>query len=115
MRASKLIAQTTSRHIRIFGRRDVRRITLLAGCMLIGLIAYLALVMPEYAKYQAQAKPLPINRFAAATGPLRVDPANPRYFTDGSGRAIYLTGSHTWDARQDMGTHLFDYERYLTL
>ncbi len=31
-----------------------------------------------------------------ATGPLRVQPTNRRYFTDGSGRAIYLTGSHTW-------------------
>jgi hypothetical protein len=27
-----------------------------------------------------------------ARGPLRVHPRNPRYFTDGSGRAIYLTG-----------------------
>jgi hypothetical protein len=27
--------------------------------------------------------------------PLEVHPANPRYFTDGSDRAIYLTGSHT--------------------
>ena len=26
-----------------------------------------------------------------ATGPLRIHPHNPRYFTDGSGRAIYLT------------------------
>ena len=32
---------------------------------------------------------------APATGPLRVHPTNPRYFTDGSGKAIYLTGSHT--------------------
>ena len=31
-----------------------------------------------------------------AMGPLRVLASNPRYFTDGSGRAIYLTGSHTW-------------------
>ena len=38
---------------------------------------------------------------APATGPLRVNPANPRYFTDGSGRAIYLTGSHTWLNLQD--------------
>ncbi len=30
-------------------------------------------------------------------GPLTVLKANPRYFTDGSGKAIYLTGSHTWD------------------
>jgi hypothetical protein len=27
---------------------------------------------------------------------LRVLTANPRYFTDGSGRAVYLTGSHVW-------------------
>jgi len=32
-----------------------------------------------------------------ATGPLRVHPANPRYFTDGTGKTIYLTGSHHWD------------------
>lgn len=30
-----------------------------------------------------------------AKGPLRVHPTNPRYFTDGSGNAICLTGSHT--------------------
>jgi hypothetical protein len=29
-------------------------------------------------------------------GPLRVSPINSRYFTDDSGRAVYLTGSHTW-------------------
>jgi hypothetical protein len=40
---------------------------------------------------------------AAASSParpadrtLRVLPSNPRYFTDGSGRAVYLTGSHPW-------------------
>lgn len=36
-------------------------------------------------------------------GSLRVHPANPRYFTDGSGRIIYLTGSHTWANLQDIG------------
>ncbi|RPJ36327.1 MAG: hypothetical protein EHM35_08280, partial [Planctomycetaceae bacterium] len=36
-----------------------------------------------------------------AAGPLRVLPANPRYFTDGSGKAVYLTGSHTWLNLQD--------------
>jgi hypothetical protein len=40
----------------------------------------------------------------SAKGPLRVHPKNPRYFTDGSGRAIYLTGSHTWNSLQDWGT-----------
>ncbi len=34
-------------------------------------------------------------------GPLRVHPANPRYFTDASERAILLTGSHTWGNLQD--------------
>jgi len=38
-----------------------------------------------------------------AKGPLRVFPANPRYFTDGSGRAICLSGAHTWANLQDSG------------
>jgi hypothetical protein len=52
-----------------------------------------------------------------ASGPLRVHPTNPRYFTDGSGQAIFLTGSHTWANFQERGvageTPDFDYERYL--
>ena len=36
-------------------------------------------------------------------GPLRVHPDNPRYFTDGTGRVIYLTGSHTWSNLVDIG------------
>ena len=34
-------------------------------------------------------------------GPLRKHPTNPRYFTDDSGRAIYLTGSHFWTTIQE--------------
>ncbi len=52
-----------------------------------------------------------------ATGPLRVSTANPRYFTDGAGRAVFLTGAHTWNNFQDMGPAdpptPFDYEAYL--
>jgi len=33
-------------------------------------------------------------------GPLRVDPANPRYFSDGT-RVVYLAGSHTWGNFKD--------------
>jgi len=47
-----------------------------------------------------------------ASGPLRIHPDNPRYFTDGSGKAIYLTGSHTWAAlheRRLEETPVFDY------
>jgi len=36
-------------------------------------------------------------------GPLRVSPVNPRYFTNSTGKAVYLTGSHTWPNFQDGG------------
>ena len=59
-----------------------------------------------------------------AQGPLRVLSSNPRYFTDGSGKAIYLAGSHNWHNLQDNGHRLweaqdppliFDYDAYLDL
>ena len=37
-------------------------------------------------------------------GPLRVHPTNRRYFTDDSGKAIYLTGSHNDANFMDAGT-----------
>jgi mannan endo-1,4-beta-mannosidase len=50
-------------------------------------------------------------------GPLRALPSNGRYFTDDSGSAIYLTGSHTWSNFKDMGPGdppaAFDYDAYL--
>jgi len=52
-----------------------------------------------------------------ARGPLRACQQNPRYFTDGSGKAVYLTGSHTWSNLQDMGPTdpppAFDWDAYL--
>jgi hypothetical protein len=39
------------------------------------------------------------------TVPLRALSTNPHYFTDGSGKAVYLTGSQTWNTFQDWGTH----------
>jgi Family of unknown function (DUF6298)/Putative collagen-binding domain of a collagenase len=52
---------------------------------------------------------------AAQAGPLRVHPTNPRYFTDGSGKAIYVTGSHTWTNLTDQVADLpaFDFYEYL--
>jgi hypothetical protein len=38
------------------------------------------------------------------TVPLRALSTNPNYFTDGTGKAIYLTGSHSWNTFQDWGT-----------
>lgn len=61
--------------------------------------------------------PLKIIRASLASGPLRVNPDNPRYFTDGSGKAVYLTGSHTWSNLQDNGLTdpppTFNYQEYL--
>lgn len=50
-----------------------------------------------------------------ACGPLRVHPTNPRYFTDGAGRAAYLTGSHTWGNLSDFNERWppFDFPAYL--
>ena len=62
----------------------------------------------DFAADRTAANPEP------ARGPLRVSPENPRYFIDGSGKAIFLTGSHTWDNRQDIGSHPFDWTDYLT-
>lgn len=73
----------------------------------------------------AAPPPQPVSRVEtiAATGPLRVHPDNPRYFTDGttlpdgSLKAVYVTGSHTWNSLVDMGRadppEAFDFDRYL--
>ena len=50
-------------------------------------------------------------------GPLRVASANPRYFADGTGKLVYLTGAHYWLNFQD-GVFTdpppaFDYTKYL--
>ncbi|MBI4474586.1 MAG: hypothetical protein HY646_18090, partial [Acidobacteria bacterium] len=60
---------------------------------------------------------------APAAGPLRVHPTNPRYFSDGtktadgSLKAIYLTGAHTWNNLADMAREDppsgFDFNAYL--
>jgi hypothetical protein len=42
--------------------------------------------------------------FRPITAPLRALASNPNYFSDGTGKAIYLTGSHTWNTLQDWGT-----------
>lgn len=47
--------------------------------------------------------------------PLTVHPANPRYFGDASGGAVYLTGSHHWDSLVDNAERPvpFDFPGYL--
>lgn len=81
------------------------------------LVTIVSLCIPNYAQ-QAAGEPVPPLRARTATGPLRKDPVNGRYFTDNSGRAIYITGSHTWSNLMDRGTlHppqvQFDYPGYM--
>jgi hypothetical protein len=53
-------------------------------------------------------------------GPLRIYSTNPRYFSDGTGKIVLLTGSHTWNNFQDCtyaqlpSPPTFDYEAYLS-
>ncbi|HUU29238.1 MAG TPA: DUF6298 domain-containing protein [archaeon] len=58
-----------------------------------------------------------VQKLDTSPNPLRVHPSNPRYFTDNSGKAIYLTGSHTWSNLQEISenkyTEPFDFEAYL--
>ena len=51
-------------------------------------------------------------------GTLRLNTENPRYFTDKSGKSIYLTGSHTWANFQEAGLatdSLFEWKKYLEM
>jgi hypothetical protein len=54
---------------------------------------------------------------APVAGPLKVSGENPRYFADGAGRTVLLTGSHTWNSLQDItptnAPAAFDFAEYL--
>src|SRR3990172_273825 len=57
------------------------------------------------------------NEKITGNGPLTVHSINPRYFTDASGKTIYLTGSHYWFNLQDGENRTeitpFNYASYL--
>ena len=54
---------------------------------------------------------------AKMNGTLHVSEINPRYFTDNTGKAVYLTGAHTWNNLVDMGPtqppEEFDFPAYI--
>jgi len=58
-----------------------------------------------------------VRAVSSGAGPLRVSSRNPRYFENGDGQIVYLTGSHTWSNLQDNGTidppPAFDFAAYL--
>ncbi len=56
----------------------------------------------------------PETTITQAKGPLRVLKSNPRYFSDQTGKAVYLTGMHIWNNFQDWsGQADLDYTAYL--
>jgi hypothetical protein len=92
--------------------RGLRNVRLAAGLLMMSL-NWCALACGQDA-----GKPLAPLRAQSATGPLRTNPANTRYFTDGSGKAIYLAGSHTWANLLNRGelnppAAPFDYAAYM--
>ena len=52
-------------------------------------------------------------------GPLKVSATNSHFFTDASGKAILLTGSHTWanfqDHYSDADPAIFNWKEYLDM
>jgi hypothetical protein len=68
------------------------------------LIGLAAVFLVSAAGAQSPSAPGPLTAAvddAPARGPLRVHPGNRRYFADGSGKVVFLTGSHTWGSLQD--------------
>ena len=71
----------------------------LAAVMLFSARAHTAHGAPPPPQTASAATPKPIRV------PLKALATNPNYFTDGTGKAVYLTGSHTWNTLQDWGTN----------
>jgi hypothetical protein len=99
-----------------------RRKTFLVVILLVAISASVAAVAavwwndPMIASYSASDKIGWTTQRGPAAGPLRVQPTDRRYFTDGSGKAVYLTGSHTWNnlqERTDASGPEFGYPGYL--
>ncbi len=69
----------------------------------------------------AQSAPVSARTLAVGSisAPLRQSSANPHYFVDGNGKAVLLTGSHTWNDFQDWGTggstRAFDFSAYVNM
>jgi hypothetical protein len=75
-------------------RREVPRVALI-------LMLSVGMVLEVSAIGQAREQAGNTKQITLATGPLRVSQLNPRYFSDESGRPIYLTGFHGGSELQD--------------
>src|SRR5437868_6108433 len=52
--------------------------------------------LPASAATTSQNVDITVTHAAPPLGPLRVLASNPRYFATPDGKAVYLTGNHTW-------------------
>jgi hypothetical protein len=81
-----------------------------ARIALLGLAAAMS-APPSFSSPASETKPI--------TAPLRAATNHPNYFVDGDGKAVYLTGSHTWNNVQDWGTddapQPFDFSAYVKM
>jgi hypothetical protein len=103
----------------------LKRRSILALAILLGVICALFVTLAVIWRHDPMdAVHVPADRHTEtvrsnkATGPLLRNSSNPRYFTDGSGKAVYLTGSHTWNnfqEKSDAPVSEFDYAGYLRL
>src|SRR5689334_12697988 len=89
--------------IRPLKRRSILALAILSGVAFALFAAWVVIWRhdPMEAIRLAAPQPSELVSSSRATGPLFRHPSNPRYFTDGSGKAIYLTGSHTWNNFQE--------------
>ena len=60
-----------------------------------------------------------IDGLAQITAPLKVLAKNPNYFTIDNNKAVYLTGSHSWNTLQDWGSndsiHPIDFTAFVNM
>ncbi len=91
----------------------------LTVAVLAALLASAAADDQELRDGAGQTRTRPTEPAATLRGPLRVHPVNPRYFTDGGGKVVFLTGSHTWGNFQDYSyatlpsPPAMDFDKYL--
>jgi len=104
-------------------RAGAVRLAALAAIVLLGVIVSVTAVryyrggIPRYVRPTVPPAPAGRPPVMATAGPLRRSTANPRYFADRTGRAVLLTGAHTWSNFEDNGfgdpPPVFDYDGYL--
>jgi hypothetical protein len=79
----------------------------------------IVIALSFWSAFQIHAASTATAKSKRITAPLRASTNHPNYFTDGSGKAVYLTGSHTWNNFQDWGTEdapqPFDFAAYVKM